>query len=204
MSITFAHKFYIEYLQASRCDSMSRTATDNELQTVSYLWWTCTLLFICKLFSNDELVPGWKMIVHPTGPVYFFHSEKVIYFYSNTPNRISFICLQKIFTDAWILDTANLTDIMYVYDILSARLAILGGKSGIHNISDFELVLDLTQHDNGDNKCGYYYVDHVSRSLFWLDEFDARSISKVPIVSFSHLGAVFGMIFWGVAFPDMS
>lgn len=113
---------------------------------------------------------------------------------------VSFFYVQNIFTDAWILDAANLADITYAHDILSARLANLVGKGGIRDISDFELVLDLTQCDNGDTKCGYYYVNNASRCLFWLDDFDARSISKIPIVSLSHLGTVFAITFCSVLF----
>jgi hypothetical protein len=81
----------------------------------------------------------------------------------------------------------NLDDINYSSEILMSRLSGLVEESFIN---DIELVLDLTQCDDGSTKCGYYFVNHASRSLFWLDDFDARCICTIPIVSFSHLGRV--------------
>jgi hypothetical protein len=37
----------------------------------------------------------------------------------------------------------------------------------------FELVLELLQGDNGEMSCGYYFINHSTRCLFWLQPFDA-------------------------------
>jgi hypothetical protein len=39
-----------------------------------------------------------------------------------------------------------------------------------------ELVLDLQRSQDGNICCGYYLVDDDTRTLFWLDEFDASSL----------------------------
>lgn len=40
--------------------------------------------------------------------------------------------------------------------------------------------------------CGYYFVEHHSRKLFWLEEYDAEVLVKdVPaVVSVHHLGTI--------------
>jgi len=54
--------------------------------------------------------------------------------------------------------------------------------------NEIELVLEI--HTQGTEKiCGYYFVEHSSRCLFWLEQFDAEGICdeiKV-VVSMSHL-----------------
>jgi hypothetical protein len=37
--------------------------------------------------------------------------------------------------------------------------------------SGTELVLELSTEENGEICCGYYFVHHETRSLFWLEEF---------------------------------
>ena len=54
--------------------------------------------------------------------------------------------------------------------------------------SDIELVLEIVPGDN-EVICGYYFVEHGSRCLFWLEEFDAAGICEEikAVVSLSHL-----------------
>jgi hypothetical protein len=39
-----------------------------------------------------------------------------------------------------------------------------------------ELVLELFQDDGERMICGYYFIDHSTRCLFWLHKFDASFI----------------------------
>jgi hypothetical protein len=54
--------------------------------------------------------------------------------------------------------------------------------------SDVELVLEIVPQDSG-LICGYYFVEHRSRCLFWLENFDAEDICAdiKAVVSLSHL-----------------
>ena len=54
--------------------------------------------------------------------------------------------------------------------------------------SDVELVLEIVPLDD-EMICGYYFVEHNSRCLFWLEEFDAEGICNEikAVVSLSHL-----------------
>ena len=52
----------------------------------------------------------------------------------------------------------------------------------------FELVLEIVEMD-GSKFCGYYFVDHRSKIIFWLEEFDASRIcgDVGAVLSHSHL-----------------
>src|ERR1700720_1129541 len=47
--------------------------------------------------------------------------------------------------------------------------------------SGIELVLEMVSLNN-ELVCGYYFVEHTSRCLFWLEEFDAEGICNDIIV----------------------
>jgi hypothetical protein len=50
-----------------------------------------------------------------------------------------------------------------------------------------ELVLEIVPFKD-QLICGYYFVNHNSRCLFWLEEFDAEEIcGDIGVVSLSHL-----------------
>jgi hypothetical protein len=55
-----------------------------------------------------------------------------------------------------------------------------------------ELVLEIVPSEN-ELICGYYFVEHNSRCLFWLEEFDAECIcNDIKVVaSLSHLRTSF-------------
>jgi hypothetical protein len=70
-------------------------------------------------------------------------------------------------------------------------LGDLKNKTMAENVTlptDVELVLEIISRGT-EKICGYYFVEHSSRCLFWLEEFDAEQICdeiKV-VVSLSHL-----------------
>jgi hypothetical protein len=70
-------------------------------------------------------------------------------------------------------------------------LGDLENKARDENIElapDVELVLEIVPWKE-DLLCGYYFVEHSSRCLFWLEEFDAEEICEEikVVVSLSHL-----------------
>lgn len=53
---------------------------------------------------------------------------------------------------------------------------------------DVELVLEIIPQDK-ETICGYYFINHSCRLLFWLEEFDAEDLCDDvrAVVSVSHL-----------------
>ena len=51
-------------------------------------------------------------------------------------------------------------------------------------LGDYDLVLELKPTEDGPNQWHYYFVDHDSRALFWLHDFDATElVAEVTSIS---------------------
>jgi len=99
-----------------------------------------------------------------------------------------FTVWQRIYTDANLYDPEELT---VIAESANQILTDLKNKAVDDNVmlpTDVELVLEIIPQ--GPEKiCGYYFVNHNSRCLFWLEEFDAEQICNdiKVVVSLSHL-----------------
>jgi hypothetical protein len=156
-------------------------------------------IFSSARWSSGYELSDWVSAIHPSGGLYFVHKEKVTHRAMESSIMLT-IHAQNIFTDALIFEPDNMNIINYVSEVLFSRMGDLIRDFGAdsNRAPEFELVLDLTQYEDGVTKCGYYFVDNSSRCLFWLDEFDARSICAIPIVSHSHLGELSSIRFHSV------
>ena len=94
---------------------------------------------------------------------------------------------QRIFTEADLYDHKELQLITECADQILSELEETMQDENI-SLLDVELVLELVPW-NDEVICGYYFVEHNSRCLFWLHEFDAESLCGVikVVVSLSHL-----------------
>ncbi|KAF9461552.1 hypothetical protein BDZ94DRAFT_1263376 [Collybia nuda] len=103
-------------------------------------------------FCQKVLPEGWVEHIHPEGRPTFYNEEK------------------RIITESWILDREiykYLTDsFLLLEDFVRAR--------GYNFPQDCHLVLDVEEKmDEIDHYwCGYYYVSHSTRSIFWLEKMD--------------------------------
>ncbi|KAF9444838.1 hypothetical protein P691DRAFT_304969 [Macrolepiota fuliginosa MF-IS2] len=117
-----------------------------------------------RSFEPAQKIKGWTPILHPDGVVYFFNKNK------------------NIFTDAHIYNKT-------VYKCLRAYLATIEDflrRTDHENLTgDCDLVLDLLPNNpdqwdkengayTGDYDCRYYFVDHKTKAVFWLDMFPAN------------------------------
>ncbi|KAL0956562.1 hypothetical protein HGRIS_002699 [Hohenbuehelia grisea] len=142
---------------------------------------------IKPLKSVLESTPGpkeWTRYVHPDGAPYYHHEEK------------------RIFTDSNLLNEEVLAKVEHY--IFRFEDWIRAHNFEIPN--DAELVLQVLRDDKRQSdvddgfQCGYYYAQHSSRSLFWLEDnntsqmFDARF--KEAIVSESHAQLGLSVSYW--------
>ncbi|KAJ8518590.1 hypothetical protein ONZ45_g4343 [Pleurotus djamor] len=100
---------------------------------------------------TTEDVPGWTRYIHPDGAPYWYHEEK------------------KVLTDSNMLDSDALSKteefIRIIFDYIRAE--------NIQLERDVELVVELVKYDDDDHpRCGYYFISHRTRCLFWLESFD--------------------------------
>ncbi|KAF7361087.1 hypothetical protein MSAN_01139800 [Mycena sanguinolenta] len=95
--------------------------------------------------------PGWTACQHPKGALYFFQEE------------------QRVFTDANLFDMETLLfineNLRIVNDFLSTH--------SVHLDPGVDLVLDENIDSDGTRECQYYFVNHVGRCVFWMDNGDS-------------------------------
>lgn len=50
-----------------------------------------------------------------------------------------------------------------------------------------EVLLQIDEDDS--QSCGYYFIDHATRTTFWLHDVTTEDFGILPVVSTSHLSA---------------
>ncbi|KAI0642660.1 hypothetical protein C8Q79DRAFT_1013332 [Trametes meyenii] len=100
-------------------------------------------------FSTEDVPPDWVSCAHPEGRLYFYHPIK------------------RIYTDADVRDHT----ILAILEAFERRLCSIIQDNELALPNDYELVLYLEERKiSGGYNWLYYYVDHATRSLFWLEE----------------------------------
>ncbi|KAJ7025545.1 hypothetical protein C8F04DRAFT_1127919 [Mycena alexandri] len=121
----------------------------------------CPTEFIVPPLSRSFLIDPpsqWCGYRHPEGGRYFVYKNK------------------RIFTDCYLFDDAVLVQITSAVDQLLAKpeCQFLSRT----DTAEIDIVLDLMREDPENDECGYYFVDHSERVIFWLDVFN---MSTLPI-----------------------
>jgi hypothetical protein len=60
-------------------------------------------------------------------------------------------------------------------------------EKGLELRESVELLLQLNEDDS--QTCGYYFIDHTDRTMFWLHEVSTEDFGLLPVMSASHLSA---------------
>ncbi|KAK0241113.1 hypothetical protein EDD85DRAFT_389731 [Armillaria nabsnona] len=116
---------------------------------------------------------------HPEGALYWFHQEK------------------RAFTGVDLCNRGKLQRIMkyldYIYEFIRANDIIIPANADLV----FELVQDP---DNGEECCAYYFANHDTRSVFWLDDFDTNYLitwhEVKGVTEPSHVGLEIEAQYW--------
>ncbi|KAJ7713233.1 hypothetical protein B0H16DRAFT_1702568 [Mycena metata] len=123
----------------------------------------------------------WCSHRHLEGDCYFVYKDK------------------RIFTDGYLFDDASLAQITSVVDQLLAEPEcqfLFRTDSG----DSIDIVLDLMRDDPENDECGYYFVDHSERVIFWLNVFNMSTLpiwNLVPgIKSLSHVKLGLEVEYW--------
>ncbi|KAF8134671.1 hypothetical protein K438DRAFT_1883364 [Mycena galopus ATCC 62051] len=129
-----------------------------------------------RSFSRDR-PPQWSPHRHPEGALYFAHEK------------------HRVFTDCHLHDNALLAQI-------TSALSQLFEKPGVQKMLNdkLDIVLDLTEETPENKECGYYFVDHSERIIFWADDFDMNMLKIwdfVPgVQTASHVQMGLEMQYW--------
>lgn len=85
-----------------------------------------------------------------------------------------YMSTKRIFTDAYLYDKTSLAQITSAVDQLLAR----PGVYDLLESAQIDLGLDLMEETPENRGCGYYFVDHSARVVFWLDEFNMSRLKR--------------------------
>ncbi|KAF9467789.1 hypothetical protein BDZ94DRAFT_1247715 [Collybia nuda] len=111
-------------------------------------------------FKPCDDLASWTPHHHPEGALYFFHEGR------------------RVFTEADMYDNASRSTI-------HSNLNDIDDFLRAHNIqrsSGDDLVLELTKQDDGKFATSYYFANHETRTIYFLDEFDASNLPVWPEV----------------------
>lgn len=132
-----------------------------------------------RYYRSECLLTGWSDYIHPEGSRVFYNEEKV------SPIGPSFwqllnLDFQRVFTDSNLYDPNILTQLERYAKDLYNFLGIVQETLD----EDVDVVFDLHPADPHDEDtstrydCKYYLVKHSTRTVFWLDDYDA---SEFPL-----------------------
>ncbi|KZS96303.1 hypothetical protein SISNIDRAFT_450972 [Sistotremastrum niveocremeum HHB9708] len=124
--------------------------------------------------SDSDIPPppeGWLEFVHPEGQTYFYHPEA------------------RIVTEANLRIPAHVGSITFWANQVHSLVA----AHGIELQESTELMLEL---DEDGLSCRYYFVDHVHRVEFWIDDTNTEELDIPPVTSTGHLKNVLQQHYW--------
>ncbi|KAJ7635401.1 hypothetical protein FB45DRAFT_484525 [Roridomyces roridus] len=128
-------------------------------------------LFTTWLDPEPEYLPRfWTSQVHPEGQPYFAWAGPL-----------------RVVTEAHLYRPETLHEIHAWIDYFQDTLFALGRKTS----EEIELFLRLE-----DGGCAYYFVDHSTRTQFWLESFSTDDLGLPAVVSISQLKTVLTELYW--------
>ncbi|KAH9161328.1 hypothetical protein EDB89DRAFT_2235156 [Lactarius sanguifluus] len=99
---------------------------------------------------------GWEPVTHPGGALYFYNAER------------------RIFTDVYMYDLNLSTEIHAFAAYLDERRRAASRSGLLFPTNDYDLVLDIAKMEDNKVIGAYYYVDHVTKTLFWHEHYDCK------------------------------
>ncbi|KAF9646877.1 hypothetical protein BDM02DRAFT_2865653 [Thelephora ganbajun] len=114
---------------------------------------------ITTSFADGEGPQGWTPLTHPEGALYWVY------------NRREGERVMPVYTDAYLYDKEILEEVKNFRD------AIFGEIQADRMPVEWELVLDLgDEQEPNERMCYYYFVNCANRTLFWLHQFDTKPL----------------------------
>ncbi|KAJ3736665.1 hypothetical protein DFJ43DRAFT_1050094 [Lentinula guzmanii] len=116
------------------------------------------------------LLPQWTAHIHPEGQLYF-HRHSVF----------------QVTTDAYLYNPEILDTVVFWIKKIEALI-----EEKNMPLSD-SIELYILIEDTG---CAYYFIDHASRSLFWLEAIPSEQLNIPDVGSSSHLSLYLEYLYW--------
>ncbi|KAL0946501.1 hypothetical protein HGRIS_012718 [Hohenbuehelia grisea] len=120
--------------------------------------------------SPPYLSEQWTAYTHPEGQLYFCrHSQP------------------RVITEAYLYTRQNLEQIT----LWALWIENICRDLGISIGADVELFLQIDEAG-----CGYYFIDHATRSEFWLEGLDTEELGMPEVASETHLKLALEQHYW--------
>ncbi|SJK98591.1 uncharacterized protein ARMOST_01859 [Armillaria ostoyae] len=116
------------------------------------------------------LPPRWTSHVHPEGQLYFRRDAPF-----------------SVVTEAYLYHTENMAKV----DRWTKKIETLLDEKSISVSSNIELFIKIEEDD-----CAYYFVDHTTRTEFWLDVIETDALGLPDVASPSHLRIYLEGLYW--------
>ncbi|KAJ3935810.1 MAG: hypothetical protein NXY57DRAFT_957825 [Lentinula lateritia] len=116
------------------------------------------------------LPPQWSAHTHPEGQLYFHRNSAL-----------------RVTTDAHIYTPEILDNVLFWVKLIEAILT----EKNIPILPTIELFVLIEE-----TGCAYYFIDHGSRSQFWLDSIQSEDLGIPDVVSPSHLSLYLEYLYW--------
>ncbi|EJF57928.1 hypothetical protein BD309DRAFT_990653 [Dichomitus squalens] len=130
------------------------------------------LFSYAKELEPPYLPEGWASYIQPEGQVYFA--------YESQPRMVTEARMHSETVREQVLRFA-----VIICKTLESKDITLPDSAELY----------LMPSEDGDT-CRYYFVDHASHALFWLDEVDIYQLDLPEVISESHLGMVLQEQYW--------
>jgi hypothetical protein len=125
-------------------------------------------------------LPGsWTAADHPTGAIYFYDKIRVSLRSSAliVASKPAPLLFQRIFTDTNLYDKVEHQELESFATYMLARWPHHNTES---EMADYDLVLEIRDDDNDlaphHKMWCYYFVNHTTKVIFWLDKYDAHQM----------------------------
>ncbi|TFY68944.1 hypothetical protein EVG20_g3345, partial [Dentipellis fragilis] len=127
----------------------------------------------------------WTTVSHPEGALYFYHRQK------------------RVFTDNYMYDATTREELECFIDYLDDLvLALHGSWPSIC----CDRVMEITPGEDGEMNWRYYCVEHETRSMFWIEDYDCEFLTYdlKGVTSMAHLKLTIESNYWEhwVLYPE--
>ncbi|KAK1225099.1 hypothetical protein PQX77_011968 [Marasmius sp. AFHP31] len=124
----------------------------------------------CAENKPSYLPPCWSSYVHPEGQLYFARDSPL-----------------RIVTEADLYEPQTLAQVLH----WSKHIEMLVEEKEMPLSEHIELFILIE-----DDGCSYYFIDHLTRTQFWLEEYETSELGIPEVASASHLQIALTELYW--------
>ncbi|TFY69320.1 hypothetical protein EVG20_g3206 [Dentipellis fragilis] len=119
----------------------------------------------------------WTPVSHPEGALYFYHRQK------------------RVFTDNYMYDETTREELECFIDYLDDLVLALHGS---WPSACCDRVMEITPDEDGEMNWRYYCIEHETRSMFWIEDYDCEFLTYElkGVTSMAHIKLTIESNYW--------